>query len=164
MWQNPGCARALCPPGVWGRGQGLELRGWGFGFRVHGSEVRFPSLHRVQGLGVRGKVLESWRCHRACRILSEKGIKPQLSVNEGCFTACHLLVILKDLFYELQCQKGFNLISFAHKISVTSCGLGAGIRVGDEGLRDYSQVDILGSRYNPVNFGAETSPGSPNWR
>ena len=31
------------------------------------------------------------------------------------------------------------------------------------GLSDYSQVDRLGLRYKLVNFGAEMSPGSPNW-
>ena len=28
---------------------------------------------------------------------------------------------------------------------------------------EYSQVDMLGLRYKPVDFGAEKSPGSPNW-
>jgi len=30
------------------------------------------------------------------------------------------------------------------------------------GLTGPSQVDMLGVRYNPVNFGAEKNPGSPN--
>ena len=29
------------------------------------------------------------------------------------------------------------------------------------GLADYPEVDMLSSRYKPVNFGAERSPGSP---
>jgi hypothetical protein len=31
------------------------------------------------------------------------------------------------------------------------------------GLTDYSQVDVLGLRYTPVNFGARTSPGASSW-
>jgi hypothetical protein len=31
------------------------------------------------------------------------------------------------------------------------------------GLADYCQVDMLGVRYQSVNFGAGKSPGSPNW-
>jgi len=31
------------------------------------------------------------------------------------------------------------------------------------GLTDYSQVDLLGSRYKFVNLDAEKSPGLPNW-
>jgi hypothetical protein len=30
-------------------------------------------------------------------------------------------------------------------------------------LADCSQVDVLGVRYESVNFGAKTRPGSPNW-
>jgi len=30
------------------------------------------------------------------------------------------------------------------------------------GLADYPQVDMLGLRYNPVNFGAGKSPGAPH--
>jgi hypothetical protein len=44
-------------------------------------------------------------------------------------------------------------------------GMFAGERCSSasRGLTDYSQVDMLDVRYESVNFGAGTSPGSPNW-
>jgi hypothetical protein len=32
------------------------------------------------------------------------------------------------------------------------------------GFTNYSQVSMLGVRYESVNFGSGKSPGSPNWR
>ena len=94
--------------GLGGRGQGLELRGWGLGCRVHGSKHAFlpPIVFRGVGLEVKSG-----------------GAAPSPS---------------------------------PHGVG------GAESRVGDEELRDYSQVDILGSRFKIVNFGAKKSPGSPN--
>jgi hypothetical protein len=46
----------------------------------------------------------------------EKGFELKLSGDEVYYTACSLLVVLKNSCGKLHCEKGFNLIPFSFEI------------------------------------------------
>ena len=108
-------------------GSGLWVPGTRF--RVSDSKFRVPkSRFRIPNSGIRVSgsgfscfgYLEGEEARVLPQILHlisyEKRIKSNLAGNEVYYTACSLLVILKNLTCKLHCQKGFNLIPFSHTI------------------------------------------------